>query len=166
MRLSDGVVVLRDWRDADVEPAVVATADPEIPRWTPIPSPNTAENVRAFLAEPAEGRVRLVIADPDTDELLGSVGIVAIDEAQGWGEIGYWVAAEHRRRGLATRAVRLLAAWALEERGLRRVVLHIDPDNINSRRVAEKAGFVFEGIIDGATVREGLGIVALYALDR
>jgi RimJ/RimL family protein N-acetyltransferase len=144
----------------------VANADPEIPRWTPIPRANTAENVRAFLAEPLGGRVRLVIADPDTDALLGSVGIVAIDDPGGWGEIGYWVAAEQRRRGLATRAVRLLADWALGERGLRRVVLHIDPENVNSRRVAEKAGFAFEEIIDGVAVREGLGVVALYALDR
>jgi RimJ/RimL family protein N-acetyltransferase len=166
VRLTDGVVVLREWRDADVQPAVVATADPEIPRWTPIPRPNTAENIRAFLAEPLEGRVRLVIADPQTEELIGSVGIVAVDEARGEGEIGYWVAAEHRGRGAATRAVRLLTDWALGERGLRRVVLHIDPENVNSRRVAEKAGFAFEAIIDGETVRDGLGVVALYALDR
>lgn len=34
MRLTDGVVVLRHWRDEDVEPAALATRDPEIPRWT------------------------------------------------------------------------------------------------------------------------------------
>jgi len=160
LRLTDGVVVLREWRDDDVEPAVRATADPEIPRWTPIPSPNTAENVRAFLAEPLEGRARLVIADPYTDELLGSVGLVAVDDDAGWGEIGYWVAVEHRRRGLATRAVRLLADWALTERGLRRVFLEIHPDNTNSRRVAEKAGFAYEGIVDGR-----LGEAARYGLE-
>ena len=161
MRLTDGVIVLREWRDDDVEPAVVATADPEIPRWTPIPSPNTAENVRAFLAEPLEGKVRLVIADPQTDELIGSVGIVAVDDARGEGEIGYWVAAEHRGRGVATRAVRLLAGWALGERGLKRVELQIDPDNVNSRRVAEKAGFAFDGVREGR-----LGEAAFYALAR
>jgi RimJ/RimL family protein N-acetyltransferase len=158
MRLTGEGMVLRDWRDADVEPAVVATADPEIPRWTPIPSPNTAENIRAFLAEPAEGRVRLVIADPQTDELIGSVGIVALDAAIGEAEIGYWVAAEHRRRGIATRAVDLLARWALTDGGFRRVVLQIDPDNVHSRRVAEKAGFAYEGIVDGR-----VGEAALYA---
>jgi RimJ/RimL family protein N-acetyltransferase len=154
-------VVLREWRDADVEPAVAATADPEIPRWTPIPSPNTAENVRAFLAEPLEGRVRLVIADPESDELIGSVGLVAVDEPGNCGEIGYWVAAPHRGRGVATRAVALLADWALGERGLRRVELQIDPDNVSSRRVAEKAGFSYEGIVDGR-----LGEAALYVLER
>ena len=161
MRLTDGVVVLREWRDADVDPAVVATADPEIPRWTPIPSPNTAENVRAFLAEPLEGKVRLVIAHPETDELIGSVGIVALDEALGAGEIGYWVAAAHRGRGVATRAVRLLADWALGERGLERVELQIHPENANSRRVAEKAGFIFDGVREGR-----LGEAAFYVRAR
>ena len=161
MRLTDGVIVLREWREADVEPAVIATADPEIPRWTPIPVDNTAENIRAFLDSPLDGGARLVIADPETDALIGSIGIVAVDEQSGYGEIGYWVSAEHRRRGVATRSVRLLAEWALSERGLREVGLQIDPRNANSRGVAEKAGFRFAGVIDGR-----LGEAAHYVLGR
>ena len=148
MRLTDGVIVLRDWRDDDVEAAVRATHDPEIPRWTRVPEDNTPENVRAFLAD-SIAEERLIIADAETDELLGATGVMRVDEESRRAEIGYWVAAEHRGRGVASRAVELLAAWALGERGLRRVELHIDPRNAASLRVAEKAGFQFEGVLRG-----------------
>lgn len=146
MRLTDGVIVLREWREEDIEPVVRATADPEIPRWTRVPDRNTAEDVRAFLALPVAD-VRRIIADAHTDELLGSVGLLRGDEEQGRAEIGYWVGAEHRGRGIAVRAVNLLADWAFAERGLQRLELHIDPANAASLRVAEKAGFAFEGVL-------------------
>jgi RimJ/RimL family protein N-acetyltransferase len=46
-----------------------------------------------------------------------------------------------RRRGVATRAVRLLAEWARRELGLTRIEILPHHDNAASRRVAQKAGF-------------------------
>ena len=146
MRLTDGVVVLRDWEDRDVEPAARACADPEITRWTRVPEDNSPEDIRAFLATPAEG-VRLVVSDAQTDELLGTIGLLREAAEDRRAELGYWVAAEHRGRGIAVRAVNLLADWAFAERGLARLELHVDPANSASIRVAEKAGFEFEGVL-------------------
>jgi len=55
--------------------------------------------------------------------------------------IGYWIAPRARRRGLATRAVRLAAAWALQEGGAARVEALVEPENTASKRVVEAAGF-------------------------
>ena len=61
------------------------------------------------------------------------------------GHIGYWVTPPARGRGICTRALRLLARWALDELELQRLELITDPDNLASQRVAEKVGFQREG---------------------
>ena len=76
-----------------------------------------------------------------------------IDRERGYGEIGYWVAADARGRGIATRATRLLADWARDELGLTRIEILPHKDNAPSRRVAEKLGFRDTGALVGAPPR-------------
>jgi RimJ/RimL family protein N-acetyltransferase len=59
--------------------------------------------------------------------------------------VGYSVLPESRGRGVATRAVRLISAWAFEI-GVRRLMAGTMTDNVASQRVLAKAGFVREGI--------------------
>ncbi len=60
-------------------------------------------------------------------------------------EIGYWLIPRARGRGFGSRAVGLLARWAVSEAPLARVEALVVPDNIASQRVLEKAGFRREG---------------------
>jgi RimJ/RimL family protein N-acetyltransferase len=163
VRLTDGVIVLRDWREEDLEPAAVATRDPEIVRWTHVPAVNTPELIRAHVVACPDGELRAIIADVQTDDLLGSASVLRADPAAGRTEIGYWVAAAYRGRGIASRAVDLLAGWAFAY-GYTRLELHVDPANTPSRRVAEKAGFALEEILPGhAEIKGRLMDVAMYA---
>jgi RimJ/RimL family protein N-acetyltransferase len=73
-----------------------------------------------------------------------------LDREPGYGEIGYWVVADARGRGVATRAVRLLADWARDELRLTHIDVLPHKDNVASRRVAEKAGFVDTGELIGS----------------
>ena len=66
--------------------------------------------------------------------------------AHGVAEIGYWIRAESRNRGIATRAVRLASAVAAEGDVLR-LQLRADVENTASQRVAENAGFQREGVL-------------------
>jgi RimJ/RimL family protein N-acetyltransferase len=147
--LSDGAVTLRPPADADGPALVHACQDPEIPRWTRVPRPYTPEDARQFVAiaatEAAAGLgVALVIAD-EREALIGTIGLMELDAASGRAEIGYWLAREARGRGAATRAVRLLCAWAARELGVRRVEILTHGDNAPSARVAERAGFTPTG---------------------
>jgi RimJ/RimL family protein N-acetyltransferase len=148
-------VTLRPPAEADAAWIAEAVADPEIPRWTRVPSPYTKDHARAWVAL-AESMGRegsahhLVIRSGADASLLGSVGL-EVHETPGLyggeahGEIGYWVAAGERGRGVATRAVRLLADWALGERRLPVVEIHVLPANSASHAVARKAGFTPSG---------------------
>jgi len=56
-------------------------------------------------------------------------------------EIGYTIYPQYRRRGYATEAARALIAWAHEERGIRRFLFSIAPDNEPSLAIARRLGF-------------------------
>ena len=72
-------------------------------------------------------------------------------------EVGYWVAAEARGRGLCPRAVSLVSRWLIMEHGVERVQLRADEENVPSRRVAEKAGFTQEGVLRSSRYNRRLG---------
>jgi RimJ/RimL family protein N-acetyltransferase/GrpB-like predicted nucleotidyltransferase (UPF0157 family) len=157
--LSDGVVTLRPWAAADAIDIVDCCRDPEIPRWTHVPSPYGREDAQLFLAESERSRLRgeelsLAVTDADDDGLLGAIGVRPGVGDRG-AEIGYWVAAQARRRGTATRALRLLAEWALRTLGAERVQVVAHPLNEASQRAALRAGFRREGLLRKYQFRKG-----------
>jgi RimJ/RimL family protein N-acetyltransferase len=144
--LSDGVITLRGFAAGDVAALVEICQDPEIPRWTPVPCPYTADDARGYLGRVADGlgagtRASFAIVDSDDGRMLGTAGLVAIDHALRCAEIGYSLAAAARGRGKASRAVRLLAGWAFGPLDLRRLELHVDKHNLASQAVAARTGF-------------------------
>ncbi len=158
--LDDGVVRLRGFDDDDVAAVVLACQDPEIPRWTIVPSPYGEREARAWiethdLLRITGTAVPLAIVDAATGAFAGSIGVHDLDGRSRKGEIGYWVARGQRGRGVATRALRLVAAWALGELGLARLELLADVRNVASQRVAEGAGFVREGVLRSAREIKG-----------
>jgi RimJ/RimL family protein N-acetyltransferase len=158
--LTDGVVRLRLMAEADLPAVVAACRDPEIPRWTRVPDSYDSSNAREWFDVQRERRdagaeLHLVVAGARGDELLGSIGLVAVDWEDRHGSIGYWVAPEARGRGVATRAVRLLAAWGFDELRLGRVEIKSQSDNAASHRVAERAGFTREGVLRSHALIKG-----------
>jgi len=140
-RLSDGVVRLRRWQPADAGwYAETAAVDPLIQRFTSESPTVTAEQVRAAIAELARRptAARFLICDAGTGARLGNI---ALDHQDQIGHVSYWLAADARGRGAATRAVRLFADWAFESLDLTELRLWTHTDNVGSRRVAERAGF-------------------------
>lgn len=146
MELRDGVLVLRPWTEDDVPALVEGCNDPEVARWIPpIPHPYTEEDARAFLrgdVAPADYRLAITV----DGLVVGGIGM-GVNSNDDCGRIGYWMAASSRRRGLCTRALRVLSRHGLEALELQRLELFTDPDNGGSQRVAEKVGFQREGVL-------------------
>lgn len=134
--------------DADV---MVAASDSDIPEWTYIPRDMDAQAARAWIRKglPAreEGRaVRFVIVVDD--RLAGTVGAQhPYAHDRGILETFYFVLPAFRRRGLATLGLKLLGEWAQRVTPeLRRLQLHVIVGNPGSGRVAERAGYSYEGV--------------------
>ncbi|MRK00620.1 GNAT family N-acetyltransferase [Aeromicrobium sp. S22] len=89
----------------------------------------------------ADWLMRAVVAD---DVIVGNAGFKGAP-VDGRAELGYRILPDHRRRGLALAAVRLLVDHACSTQGLDRVIARIAPDNEASVRVVTAAGFVPDG---------------------
>jgi len=151
--IGDGEIALREWRLSDSEQVAVACADEQIQLWIPVPSPYTLEDAREYIStrerERLEGReLGLAVTSViDDATLLGSIGIVRPSLRDRRVEIGYWVAPGAPGRGVATRAVRLLAQWALRTLPVDRLELVVAVENEASCAVARAAGFDQEAVL-------------------
>jgi RimJ/RimL family protein N-acetyltransferase len=158
--LDNGTVALRPWRQSDLRALVEACQDPEIPRWTAVPTPYGEHDAREYLAraeiDRRSGReLGLAVVDTGDGALLGSCGLARFDWQDRKVEVGYWVAAPARRRSVGSRATALLSRWALEGLGMQRVELLVNPSNEPSQRLAERAGFTREGLLRAYRRRKG-----------
>jgi RimJ/RimL family protein N-acetyltransferase len=97
----------------------------------------------------------LVIVSP-TDEILGHIEFFKTVNYLDEYELSYQVyATERRGKGIATEAVNLLVCYLFETKRVNRIRLVIHPDNLASRRLAEKCGFQHEGTARGAWYNKG-----------
>lgn len=94
------------------------------------------------------------------DENAKLIGIVAADQYEPgtshYTEIGYWLARPYWGRGIITNAVRVFVRHLFLETELKRVTAHIFSHNTASVRVAEKSGFVREGLLRKHYCKDGL----------
>jgi len=159
--LTDGVVSLRPWEEEDI-PALVAgiDGDPDVTIWLElIPQPYTESEAIAWVAatramwREGSGSPFAVCV---SGEVVGGVGVNWVDREQAVGDIGYWLRRAERGKGYTTRAVRVVARWAFEC-GCERLQVRADTENESSQRVAERAGFLREGVQRSARYNPRLG---------
>jgi RimJ/RimL family protein N-acetyltransferase len=157
--LTDGVVALRRWAKTDIGCVEEASRDPNIPEGTTVPATFTEAEGLAWIerqwgrADNGEG-LSLAITDAGSGEALGAV-VLLFRRQPGTVEIGYWLIERARGRRLASRAVGLLARWALVDAGLARVEALVVPENAASQRVLERVGFQREGQLRSYLVFDG-----------
>ena len=156
--LGDGAIALRGWRDRDLPALAAMASDPEIARWTRLPSPYGERDALEWIT--AQGPLMrrgealpLAIVEAGDGALLGSIALRRRPDARG--DIGYLVAAHARGRGVATRALRLLSGWSLDTLGLERLEVLVQPRNGASLAVAARAGYTREGVLRAFTEMHG-----------
>ncbi len=150
--LSDGVVTLRRWRDVDADDLVPIARDPQVVRWTTVPSPYGIEDAENFLALMGDmwrddARASFAIVEPPDGELLGAIDLRNTAPGTGVAEIGYMISPHARGRGVAPRALDLITRWGFDECGFARIEVHVPPGNDSSLAVPPKAGYEREGLL-------------------
>ena len=134
--------------------------DAELLRFTRVPEPVPPGFARAWLDRYEEGRRdgrREAFAIlGETGSFLGLALAPTIEREARTAELGYLVAPAARGRGVATEALRRLTEWAFDELGMLRLELLISVENGASKRVAERCGYVREGVLRSLHVKQGV----------
>jgi RimJ/RimL family protein N-acetyltransferase len=137
------------------------TKDPDVLRFTRVPVPVPAGWEREWLAFYDEGREAgtreaFAVVDAADGSFLGLALAFGIDRDGRQLELGYVVVPQARGRGVATEALRLLTEWAFAELDALRIELWISADNDGSKRVAERAGYRYEGTLRSYHFKQGM----------
>ncbi|MFE4517945.1 GNAT family N-acetyltransferase [Kitasatospora sp. NPDC056783] len=155
-----GDALLRPWGRSlelpgGVGPALAAAAaDPDIARWSPLAAVGPVDP-EVYLDRCdslwADGTAAaFAITDAADGGLRGNAYLGWTNRDDGVAMVGYWLLATARGRGLATRAATAVTRWGVEHAGVRRIELYHSVANEGSCRVAERAGFPYEGTLRGS----------------
>jgi RimJ/RimL family protein N-acetyltransferase len=147
----DSQLTLRLPRRTDGPALIAAVQDPEIPRWTTVPSPYGQDEFDSWMDRAelwrAEDELRknYLLVDGN-DQLLGMVGLVRVRAEDENAELGYWMSPAARGKGLLTAALTALLRETLRA-GYQRVDAEVLVGNTASQRVLERVGFTHEGVL-------------------
>jgi RimJ/RimL family protein N-acetyltransferase len=152
-------LTLRMFTPDDTDAVFEACQDPEIRRWTTIPSPYARQHAEQFIGRLVPDGWRddteyaFAVRRGDDGPLVAAVSLHH-PRAGTW-EVGYWTAKEHRGRGYMTEAVTALTRFAFTTLGAIRLEWRAEVGNLGSRAVAEKSGFVVEGTLRAGLLNKG-----------
>ena len=140
--ISDRTLTLRPWTPADVTAIRTIANDPLIAQWNPFPAA-----LEQWLERRAiwDDHASWAVID-ERGVLVGSVSLFQFEPASNNCQLGYWTAPTARGRGIAVDAVRCAATFAFATLGIERIAVFHAVENEASCRVAQKAGFVLEGV--------------------
>jgi len=167
-------LVLRRWRDDDLEPFATMNADPVVMEHFPAPLTRlqTEELVARFERHFDEHGFGLwAVETADEGEFIGFVGL-AVPNFEAYFtpavEVGWRLAAPHWGQGYATEAALEALRFGFEEAGLDEIVSFTAVANERSQRVMRRIGLTRDGEFDHPNLPRGhrVGRHALYRLAR
>jgi len=155
IELTDGVITLHPFRLDDAEQLYECVRESltELKPWL-----NWVHD--GYLLQEAEEYIRITrarweentlfafaITDANTGEVLGGCGLGQKHSVYHYSNLGYWVRSSRQGQGIAGRAAKLIAKFGFEQAGIIRAEIVVAVPNERSRRVAEKVGAHYEGIL-------------------
>lgn len=153
--LGDEVLLLRPPvpEDAPLHSAAARESWPEVGRWLSwVHEGYRDEESADWIGSVIEARARgddyeWFIFLRDTGRFLGGVSLRPLEHASRTANCGYWLRSTEAGKGYMTRAVRFVLAYGFERLGLERIEIVMQAENVASKRVAEKVGARFEGVL-------------------
>ena len=159
--LSDGDIRLEPLTAEHADAMDALARDDDVARFTRVPDPVPDGFGARWVERYTRGRDErtnegFAIVDSESGDFLGFMALVNLNLAAEEAEAGYIVASHARGRGVGTRALRLLTAWAFDELPLERIELLIDIENSPSVIVAQRCGYTREGVLRWTYLKPGL----------
>ena len=165
--------LLRELRDADARAIAAGAGDPRVAQFLiQVPSPYPIAVARRWIVgrlgwwDAGRGATLAIVERHAPEALLGTVSLRRFAR-DGRAELGYWLAAEHWGRGVATEACRAIVDWGFRTIKLGRIYAQVFAGNEASCHVLEKLGLQREGVKRQHVKHDGkMRDVVLYGMLR
>lgn len=151
---TDGVITVRPFQDADaseVHAAVTKSQDEAAPWLVELKGLSLADVQDYIASQPQtwneDKAFNFLVLESNTVRIIGGCGLTQINRRHRFCNLYFWTRTGATGHGYATRAVVLMARFAFESLGMQRMEIVIEPENLASLRVAEKAGAISEGYL-------------------
>ena len=164
-RLETERLVLRPYRQEDVEDLHAMFSDPEHMTW--YPAPFSLQETRVWVDRRLEqyrkpGYSLLIVEDRESGEFLGTAGPtpMLVEDIEHV-EIGWHTKPGRKGEGIAPEAGAAARDWAFENLDVDHVISLVRPENTGSNRVAQKLGMHVDAEVDRVGMRH-----FVYRIDR
>lgn len=147
---------LRDFSESDIDRLIDILNDDAVTQYlsTKIPFPYTKEDAIWWVKEGSNSE--LIKAISVDGILVGCIGINTGEfEYERSGEIGYWLARSHWRKGITSAAIRQLSEYAFSHTNMVRLFASVFSSNIPSMQLLLKSGFQQEAILERSIFKNG-----------
>ena len=154
-------LLLRQWRDSDLEPFAALCADPVTMKY--FPKTQTREETEAMMIRMSAFIEKnnfgpFAVEVPGVADCIGFVGLMIPRFESHFTpcvEIGWRLAAAHHGKGYATEAATACLEDGFARLKLKEIFAFTAPMNLPSRRVMEKTGMKHVGGFDHPMIEEG-----------
>lgn len=91
--------------------------------------------------------LQLCMIDKETNQFIGAVGLHHYVWEVPSVEMGYWIRDSRAQQGLMTEAINAMTQYAFRQVGVKRITITCDRDNIRSKKIPERLGYVLEATL-------------------
>ncbi len=168
-----GAITLRPPQESDIPKIHQGCLDPLIPKFTRVPAEYTLAHAELFIREQtpkalaakngilfiienratAEGKNRATSEENGEPQFCGVISFHSIDLSDHVAELGYWIVASARGKGIGTTGVRVITDYGFTTLGFRRIEAVVDVENLASRKLLDHAGYLLEGVMRNKSTR-------------
>ena len=122
--------------------------------------------IKLWISKYEDNRVyNWVIELKDTNEVIGNISIVKLEDIHEACEIGYCISSKYWNKGITTEAFKAIIKYLFEEIGVNRICAKHDINNVASGKVMEKCGMVYEGTLREVQIRNTMfSSLAVYSI--
>lgn len=151
MEIESKRLILRNWKDEDVNDLVQGLNNIEVAKWMAgVPYPYTEKDAKNFIEQAKKQdekiKISLAIVLKENNKVIGGTEIRNINKKDGTAGGGIWLNEKYQKNGYGTEAFSAKIKFCFEELGLRRIENGYFKGNDKSHNMQLKLGYKDEGI--------------------
>lgn len=151
-----GIITLRNWQEKDIKSLVKNANNKKI--WDNLrddfPNPYTEMAAEQWIEIANKSTPLTNFAIIYKDKAIGGIGIILqTDVYRKNAEIGYWLGEQYWHKGFVTKALKAMVEYTFKRFDVEKIFAQVFESNTASKRVLEKAGFIFEARLKRAIIK-------------